>query len=65
MDKSTADKRDEQGDSLDEGRCRFNCQTRKENWIAGFEWALGEAGYTPGPPEEEWREWKRQHPETG
>jgi hypothetical protein len=43
-------------EELKAGACRFNCRTAKDNWIDGFNWALG--AYTPDSAEAEYERYK-------
>ncbi len=48
-------------DSQDEGRCRFNCRTGKEQFARGVEWAIGflpdgwEVAYKELKEREQWK----------
>jgi hypothetical protein len=45
---------------LEEGGCRFNCRTEKENWIEGFNWARWQPAKHDNArdAEVEYNEWK-------
>jgi hypothetical protein len=43
---------------LKEGRCRFDCRTAKDNWVAGF--LQGHPDATNEEAEFCYNEWKRQ-----
>ena len=58
--------RDNKIDELEQGACRFNCRTAKENWIAGWEEGVGSIDFGGDPEyatgEEAYNEWKRLNP---
>lgn len=42
----------------DDGRCRYNCRTAKENWIEGFRAAANNTYLLPEDAEEAYDLWK-------
>ena len=54
-------------EDLEEGRCRFDCRTAKENWTEGYRYAMQGRRAMPianTEAEEAYREWKRQQEST-
>ena len=59
MDKPTTDECDQQGDGVEDGKCRFNCRNAKENFLIGFRVGIlhmahiidAELGSSPHPTE--------------
>jgi ribosome modulation factor len=53
------------GRIYDEGRCRFNCRTARQNWTAGFREAVSNTNYRTCDADEVYNEWKRRQETTG